>query len=291
MRDHAGQVDGDASPRLPSATPEFLPNVPKKTTNQPRYAWLRECIQRDIENGKYPVGSLLPPEHQLAETYSVSRHTVREATRKLADSGQISRHPGIGTIVCSTTPPKPYVAALGTASDLFAYTSSTRLEVLGSREVMADARLSADLGCETGSHWLEIDAFRFALGESTPISFTRVYLRPEFAGIRNRLRGNHPSIYSMLEQQYAQNIAAVRQSIEAALMPADAARLLGVRARTAALHLRRAYLDTSDRVLGVSSNLYAAERFKLETYWRQEQVTPEGNFPPRRGARTALPTT
>ncbi len=102
-------------------------------SEQPRYAWLRERILKDITSGKYAVGSLLPPEKQLAETYGVSRHTVREATRKLADTGQISRQPGRGTVVCSVKEPSPYVAGLGTAEDLVAYTSATRLEVLGSR--------------------------------------------------------------------------------------------------------------------------------------------------------------
>jgi DNA-binding GntR family transcriptional regulator len=245
-------------------------DVPGRNPNQPRYAWLRECIQRDIESGKYPVGALLPPEHQIAETYGVSRHTVREATRKLAETGLISRHPGIGTIVRSAVAAKPFVAALGTITDLFAYTSTTRLKVLQSRELKADANLAAELGCKTRSRWIGIDAFRYPLGESTPISFTRVYLRSEFAGIRDRLHGNHPSIYSMLEQDYGQTIVAVRQAIEAMLMPADAARLLGVRARSPALHLRRAYYGAADRVLGVSSNLYAAERFRLETSWRLE---------------------
>jgi len=257
------------------------------TTNQPRYAWLRECILHDIASGKYPVGSLLPPEHTLAEAYQVSRHTVREATRALAESGQISRHPGIGTIVCSASAPRPYVAALGTASDLFEYTSATRLEVLASREIVADAKLSAMLGCEVGSRWREIDAFRYAIGQSAPISFSNIYLRPEFADIEKRLRGQHPSIYLMLEKLHGQTIHAVRQGIEATLMPAEPARLLGVRARSAALHLLRAYLDAEGRVLSVSSNLYAAERFKLETYWNHRPDEAAGAAQPRRAVRRA----
>ncbi len=265
--------------------------VYQKEADQSRYAWVRSCIQRDIRSGKYPVGSLLPPEHQLAADYGVSRHTIRQATGKLADSGQISRHPGIGTIVCAPAQDRPYVAALGSASDLFAYTSATRLEVLASRRVVADARLVALLGCEEASHWLEMDAFRHAIDQTEPISFTRVYLRPEFAEIEKRLRGNHPSIYSMLEQQHAQVIHGVRQGIGAALMPATPARLLGVPARSAALHLLRAYLGADGRVLAVSSNLYVAERFKLETSWTQPQQARAAAPRRPRAARKAPPST
>lgn len=64
----------------------------------------------------------------------------------------------------------------------------------------------------------------------------------------------------------------MKQTIAATLMPAHAARLLGVRARSPALHMRRAYLDAAGRVLGVSSNLYASERFQLETFWSSAQA-------------------
>ena len=250
--------------------------VRKKAVREPRYVWLRECLVKDIGNGKYPVGSLLPPEHQLAETYGVSRHTVREATRKLAETGLISRHPGIGTVVCATRDPNPYVAGLGTAKDLFEYTSATRLDVLDSRTIVVDAASAEALGCEVGSRWVELRAFRRATGQVAPISFSRVYLRPEFADIERRLHGNHISIYAMLERFHGQEIYAVRQEIDAALMPADAARLLGVRPRSAALKIRRAYLDRAGRVLGVSENLYPAERFRMVNYWSKEDATQGG---------------
>lgn len=243
-----------------------------RISSAPRYAWLRECLRQDIASGKYPVGSLLPPEHQLAETYGVSRHTVREATRTLADAGLISRHPGIGTVVCATTASKPYVAGLGTAKDLFDYTSATHLEVLRSARVTADAAMAETLGCETGSEWVELTAFRRTAEEAAPLSLSRVYLRPEFAAIERRLHGRHMSIYAMLERFHGARIRSVRQEIEATLVPADAARLLDVKPKTAALLMRRAYLDERARVLAVSSNLYPADRFRVVTSWTQPEI-------------------
>lgn len=38
-----------------------------------------EKIEALIDSGKYPVGSRLPPERELAENYNVSRPTIREA--------------------------------------------------------------------------------------------------------------------------------------------------------------------------------------------------------------------
>ena len=233
----------------------------------PRYVWLHECLLRDIKSGKYPVGSLLPTEAQLGKTFGVSRHTVREATRKLVDSGLISRRPSIGTIVMASQPAAPYVAALGSLEALMKYTNTTRLEVLGQAHVKADAQLAQDLRCEVGSEWLELHTKRHLVGQDAPISFTKVYLRPEFAGIQNHLHGDHPSIYTLLDQLYGEEVASVLQHIEATLMPIEAAALLQLKAGSPALRMLRCYFDSNGRLLSASANLYVADRFQLVTSW------------------------
>lgn len=44
-------------------------------------------ILGDIERGRYSIGQSMPPEAELADTYGVSRLTVREAVKYLADKG------------------------------------------------------------------------------------------------------------------------------------------------------------------------------------------------------------
>ena len=49
--------------------------------NAPRYRQLSAILAREIAAGRYPVGSMLPPEPQLCQRFAASRHTVREAVR------------------------------------------------------------------------------------------------------------------------------------------------------------------------------------------------------------------
>ena len=244
-----------------------MSSPPARTARQPRYAGLRECLLNDIRSGKYRVGSLLPTENELSRLYKVSRHTVREASRKLADDGLISRRAGLGTLVCAPPEKALHVAALGSLPDLLEHTSVTRLELLGQAAIVADEKLAALLECPAGTQWVELRALRHAIEEAMPIAFARIYLRPEFSGIASHLHGRHPSIYTMLEQHHGQQIHVVRQDIAACVMPADAARLLDVKRRSPALHLQRTYLDAAGRLLAVSTNLYPAERFRLRTAW------------------------
>lgn len=56
-------------------------------------------IRAMIDRGELAVGDRLPPERRLAEMFSVSRNTVREAIRSLADQGLLESRQGAGTFV------------------------------------------------------------------------------------------------------------------------------------------------------------------------------------------------
>ena len=65
------------------------------------YKKIYEDLLLEIQNGKYTVGSRLPSEMELAETYGVSRITSKKALEMLADRGIVFRQPGKGTFVSS----------------------------------------------------------------------------------------------------------------------------------------------------------------------------------------------
>lgn len=241
---------------------------------QPRYIWLRDCLLKDIEQGKYAIGSSFPTEEQLAAQYQVSRHTVREATRQLVQSGLISRRRSTGTVVTATQQHEPYVAALGTLQELMQYTYTTRLEVISKESVTMDDGLATLLGGELGSRWLLLHSHRHRLDDIRPISYTMVYLRPEFAEIADHLKGKHPSIFKLHEMLFNRPVASVVQKIDAALLPAPAAQQLGISPSTPTLKMTRSYLDSDGRVMSASINYYPPYRFQLVTRWDRGRDEP-----------------
>ena len=58
-----------------------------------------EQLQKEIVNGVYLSGSRLPAERKLAEQYDVSRVTIRDSIRKLAQLGLVSKVPQSGTYI------------------------------------------------------------------------------------------------------------------------------------------------------------------------------------------------
>lgn len=52
-----------------------------------------------VLDGRYPPGSVLPPERELAEAMGVNRTSLRQATARLAQVGLVEARQGIGTVV------------------------------------------------------------------------------------------------------------------------------------------------------------------------------------------------
>jgi GntR family transcriptional regulator len=65
----------------------------------PKYAQIVSTIQRRIQTGEYPPGSLLPSETQLIREFGVSRPTVVRALQVLQSQRWIDREHGRGSYV------------------------------------------------------------------------------------------------------------------------------------------------------------------------------------------------
>jgi DNA-binding GntR family transcriptional regulator len=65
--------------------------VPMDADYTPRYIRLARLLRGRIEDGTYPLGSLLPSASRLAEAHTVSKATARHALEVLVRSGH-ARH-------------------------------------------------------------------------------------------------------------------------------------------------------------------------------------------------------
>ncbi|MCZ2047668.1 GntR family transcriptional regulator, partial [Enterococcus faecium] len=63
------------------------------------YQKIGDALRAQIVQGRYPVGSRLPPERHIAETYGVSRTIVREALLMLELQGSVDIRQGSGVYV------------------------------------------------------------------------------------------------------------------------------------------------------------------------------------------------
>lgn len=66
---------------------------------EPKYQALYSSFVEEIRTGQWPSGQKLDSERELAQRYSVSRATIREAMNRLESAGYIVRVQGAGTFV------------------------------------------------------------------------------------------------------------------------------------------------------------------------------------------------
>ncbi|NMB35144.1 MAG: FadR family transcriptional regulator [Firmicutes bacterium] len=78
----------------------------KPINKRTAYKQVENQIREAIISQKLKFGERLPPEHDLAKLFNVSRTTIREAIRSLERSGLVSvrKGPGQGIIICDYTP-------------------------------------------------------------------------------------------------------------------------------------------------------------------------------------------
>ncbi|WP_068618726.1 GntR family transcriptional regulator [Paenibacillus tuaregi] len=69
----------------------------------PLYLQVKKAIKDRILHGIYPLGSLIPSEPQLEQEFAVSKMTVRNAVKELAQEGYVEKRSGIGTKVIRNT--------------------------------------------------------------------------------------------------------------------------------------------------------------------------------------------
>lgn len=89
-------------------------------------------VRRLVQGGRYPIGSRLPAERDLAAELGVGRSTLRKALAVLEAEGKIWRHVGQGTFVGKTPP-------ADTAGPIVGAHAASPREVLEARLVLEPA--------------------------------------------------------------------------------------------------------------------------------------------------------
>jgi len=75
-------------------------------TFQALYVQIRELLERALEAGEWPPGTVIPSEIELASRFGVSPGTVRKAVGTLAGANVLVRRQGKGTFVATHTEEK-----------------------------------------------------------------------------------------------------------------------------------------------------------------------------------------
>lgn len=240
------------------------------TLKQPRYQQLAKTLSNEIASGMYPVGELLPTEFQLACKFGASRSTVRQALRQLSDNGMISARAGVGTRVISARPASQYRQVMQSLSDVRQYAADTKLEFLTTEVRTVDAAEQEFLDARPGEEWLHATGVRRVHPDQPPVCFVEIFFHPFFRAIQGLEHCTEAPVYTLIEQQFGEEILEVRHQLKAERLPRRLAKLLDANTGSPTLVVYAQYFNRHRTLVQASISTHPGDRFSYQGTFLRE---------------------
>jgi len=234
------------------------------------YLQVARALQDRIAAGEHPVGSLLPTEHSLAESFGVSRQTIRQAIGHLRGMKLISARKGIGTRVEAIRPQTTYYQAVQSLPDLFQFAADAQYRVTAVERVSVSRREAEEIGCKPGRTWLRLEGVRELPDAPDPVALTTVLIDQRYAAIADTPRIHTRAIFAQIEDRYGVSVSEVLQDIEATVLTEEQARRLWAVAGAPALLITRRFFGKGRSLIELSRNLHLGNRFRYTMTVRRE---------------------
>jgi len=110
------------------------------------YRVIKRSIEQGIASGQWRIGQILPSEHALCRSFSVSRMTVNRAMRELANENVIRRVPGVGSFVAEPAAQSALVEIRNIAAEIQSRHHHHAAQVLALESVAATAEIAEAFG-------------------------------------------------------------------------------------------------------------------------------------------------
>jgi GntR family transcriptional regulator len=221
-------------------------------------------LERRIDTGD--ITDRFPTDKELTEQYGVSRHTVREAVRRLRARGLVERHRGRGSFVNDTRLSQP----LGGIYSLFRAVEERGLEQRSdvlSLETARDHDAAARLGLPPRAELVRLDRLRYAGDE--PLALDSVWLPADIGRQLLDVDFTRTALYDELRSRAGITISAVEEVLEPIVPDEEARDLLALEDDEALFRVRRLGY-AHDRPVECRVTLIHGRRFAYTSSWRTD---------------------
>jgi GntR family transcriptional regulator len=237
---------------------------PTDQASRPLWQQVLEDLERRIDVGD--IVDRFPTDRELTEHYGVSRHTVREAVRRLRARGLVDRHRGRGSFLNEARLTQP----LGSLYSLFRAVEEQGIEQRS--EVIAlerarDADAAGRLSLPPKAELVRIERLRLAGGE--PLALDSVWLPLDIGRHLLDVDFTHTALYDELQRRAGIRITEADETIEPLIPDADARSLLHLDDDEALLRVRRLGRH-GDRPVECRITLIRGQRFLYTSSWRAD---------------------
>lgn len=228
----------------------------------PIYIQIEEQLKQQIQQGDFAVGTAIPSERELTESFGVSRMTVRQSITNLVNDGLLYREKGRGTFVASPKVEQPLNGLTSFTEDMESRGMVPSSKLIGFEILEPESDVAEDLQLTHGDQVYFVERIRFA--DDKPMAIERTYLPVKrFPYLtEDSFQG---SLYAIIENNQQLKISRATQRMEAGLVKKEDADLLQIKSPAAILMIERiSYLD-GELPFEVVRSTYRADRYKFTT--------------------------
>lgn len=237
----------------------------RTNTSKPIYQQLISDLKKQIVNGVYKAGELLPSENDLSASYDTTRMTVRQALKELSNMGYISRRHGKGSIVSEPKNGLGILSIKGVTAGVGSKDLHTKLLQQPIKAYWPDkfphslSTYETKMGC--------VHFSRIRIVNDQPVMYEETYITndkiPRFV-TRNL---ENKSLFKTLKDYYNIEVKGGEQKIWAIQSNRKLSTLLKVDMNSPILHLKRK-LITNQKGIHIYSHLYCnTANFFLEDFF------------------------
>lgn len=205
-------------------------------------------------------GDTLPPEHELAKAYQVSRHTIRQALARIEADELISRGAGRGTVV---QPPKnltrlSVARSFTTEMEAQGYATSSKVLELAT-DVLTEPPTDV-MHAYAGMPCLNLSRLRFADDEPVCLQYSTILTTrcPDLSKHDFRTQ----SLYQVLSEDYQLYITEIQYGLSAQLADRATAELLQIEKNAPLLVVSTTALLETGEIMEHSESFYRADRYQ-----------------------------
>lgn len=232
-----------------------------RASSIPLWAQLKDDCERRLQSGEF--AAQFPGEHELCREYDVSRHTVREALRRLRDRGVLDSGRGRTTKVRHDRIEQSLGALYSLFREVEARGMVQRSAVLARAQVVAPA-VARRLGLDEDDPLLHLARLRYA--DEEPLAVDRAWLPMSLAAPLLDVDFSHAGLYDELEGRAGIRLTGGRESITAVVPSPDDEVLLALPDGVGVLRIERT-ASVDERPVEWRSTILRGDRFAVSSEW------------------------
>jgi GntR family histidine utilization transcriptional repressor len=231
-------------------------NAPVDAT--PLYRKVKEHILARIRSGAWAPGARVPSEHEIVETFGISRMTANRALRELTADGYLTRVAGVGTFVKEATPRSSLIEIRNIAEEIEArgHAHAARREAKG--RVLASPALAELFETELDAPLFHLTLVHLENG--LPVQIEDRYVNPE--AVPDFLDQDFSDVTPTAYLVAAVPVEEFEHTVEAIMPSETQARLLDIDVGEPCLALHRRTW-AKGLVVTVATLVYPASRYAL----------------------------